>query len=63
MFAPIQDRDHPGEGFTHKVGDRVEIACAELGALVNRVDHCDRVAPWTYGTGALMRHLARRGLL
>jgi fumarylacetoacetate (FAA) hydrolase family protein len=63
MFAPIQDRDHPGEGFTHKVGDRVEIACAELGALVNRVDHCDRIAPWTYGTGALMRHLARRGLL
>ena len=23
MFAPIQDRDHPGQGFTHKVGDLV----------------------------------------
>jgi fumarylacetoacetate (FAA) hydrolase family protein len=63
MFAPIQDRDHPGQGFTHKVGDLVEIACPELGALVNRVNHCDRIAPWTFGTGALMRNLARRNLL
>ena len=61
MFAPIQDRDHPGQGFTHKVGDLVEIACPELGALVNRVNHCDQIAPWTFGTGALMRNLARNG--
>jgi fumarylacetoacetate (FAA) hydrolase family protein len=63
MFAPIQDRDHPGQGFTHKTGDLVEIACPELGALVNRVDHCDRIAPWTFGAGALMHNLARRHLL
>jgi fumarylacetoacetate (FAA) hydrolase family protein len=63
MFAPIQDRDHPGEGFTHKVGDLVEIACPELGRLVNRVNYCDRIAPWTFGAGALMRNLARRRLL
>jgi fumarylacetoacetate (FAA) hydrolase family protein len=63
MFAPIQDRDRPGEGFTHKVGDLVEIACPELGALINRVNHCDRVPAWTFGTGALMRNLARRNLL
>jgi fumarylacetoacetate (FAA) hydrolase family protein len=63
MFAPIQDRDHPGQGFTHKVGDLVEIACRELGSLINRVNHCDRVPPWTFGTGALMRNLARRNLL
>jgi fumarylacetoacetate (FAA) hydrolase family protein len=63
MFAPIQDRDHPGQGFTHKVGDLVEIACPELGALVNRVNHSDQIAPWTFGTGALMHNLARRGLL
>jgi fumarylacetoacetate (FAA) hydrolase family protein len=63
MFAPIQDRDHPGQGFTHKVGDLVEIGCPELGALVNRVNHSDKVAPWTFGTGALMRNLAQRGLL
>jgi fumarylacetoacetate (FAA) hydrolase family protein len=63
MFAPIQDRDHPGQGFTHKVGDLVEIACPELGVLVNRVNHCDQIAPWTFGAGALMRNLARRNLL
>ena len=32
-------------------------------ALVNRVDHADKVAPWTFGTAALMRNLAKRGLL
>jgi fumarylacetoacetate (FAA) hydrolase family protein len=63
MFAPIQDRDRPGGGFTHKPGDLVRIACPELGMLVNRVSHCDRIAPWTFGTGALMRNLAARGLL
>jgi fumarylacetoacetate (FAA) hydrolase family protein len=63
MFAPIQDRDHPGQGFTHKVGDLVEITCPELGALVNRVNYCDQIVPWTFGTGALMRNLARRNLL
>ena len=63
MFAPTQDRDHPGQGFTHKVGDLVKIACPELGALVNRVNHSDQIAPWTFGAGALMRNLARRGLL
>ncbi|HEX5078993.1 MAG TPA: fumarylacetoacetate hydrolase family protein [Geminicoccaceae bacterium] len=63
MFAPIQDRDHPGEGFTHKLGDLVQIACPELGSLVNRVNYCERIAPWTFGTGALMRNLARRHLL
>ena len=63
MFAPVEDRDTPGQGFTHKVGDRVTIASARLGALVNRVDHADRIAPWTFGSRALMENLARRGLL
>jgi fumarylacetoacetate (FAA) hydrolase family protein len=63
MFAPIQDRDRPGGGFTHKPGDLVRIACPEFGLLVNRVQHCDRIAPWTFGSGALMRNLAARGLL
>jgi fumarylacetoacetate (FAA) hydrolase family protein len=63
MFAPIQDRDQPGSGFTHKSADLVEIACPELGRLVNRVDHCDRIAPWTFGASALLRNLAARGLL
>ena len=63
MFAPIQDRDQPGSGFTHKPGDVVEIACPELGTLVNRVNHCDRIAAWTFGTNALLRNLSARGLL
>ncbi|MEZ5670451.1 MAG: fumarylacetoacetate hydrolase family protein [Alphaproteobacteria bacterium] len=63
MFAPVEDRDTPGQGFTHKVGDRVTIASERLGALVNRVDHADHVAPWTFGSRALMENLARRGLL
>ncbi|MEO5699308.1 MAG: fumarylacetoacetate hydrolase family protein [Casimicrobiaceae bacterium] len=63
MFAPTQDRFAPGEGFTHMVGDVVSITTPRLGALVNRVDHSDKLPPWTFGTGALMRHLAARGLL
>jgi fumarylacetoacetate (FAA) hydrolase family protein len=63
MFAPVKDRDAPGLGFTHKVGDIVTIATPKLGALVNRVKHCGDIAPWTFGTGALMANLAQRGLL
>ena len=63
MFAPIQDREHPGQGFTHKLGDVVTIACPELGTLVNRTQHCDRIAPWTFGATALMRNLSARRLL
>jgi fumarylacetoacetate (FAA) hydrolase family protein len=63
MFAPIEDRDAPGQGFTHKVGDIVTIAAPKLGALVNRMKTSDECEPWTFGTGALMRNLAQRGLL
>jgi fumarylacetoacetate (FAA) hydrolase family protein len=63
MFAPTQDRAGPGSGFTHKVGDIVTIASPKLGALVNRVDHCDAIPPWNFGLGALMKNLAARGLL
>ena len=63
MFAPIQDRDAPGAGFTHHIGDRVTISSERLGALVNWVDHSDRIPPWTFGIGALMGNLARRGRL
>ncbi|MET1082006.1 MAG: fumarylacetoacetate hydrolase family protein [Burkholderiales bacterium] len=63
MFAPTKDRDHPGEGFTHKVGDSVAIHSSGLGTLVNRVNRSDHVAPWEFGTLALMRNLRERGLL
>jgi fumarylacetoacetate (FAA) hydrolase family protein len=63
MFAPTQDRHGPGQGFTHVVGDVVRVATPALGALVNRVVTTDQAARWTFGIGALMRSLARRGLL
>ena len=63
MFAPTKDRDAPGQGFSHHWGDRVTIASAPLGRLVNTVRPCDEVAPWTFGTRALMQNLGRRGLL
>ncbi|TLU71839.1 fumarylacetoacetate hydrolase family protein [Lichenicoccus roseus] len=63
LFAPTQDRDHPGQGFTHKQGDRVEIAAHTLGRLVNVVTYSDEAPIWDFGIGALMRNLATRGLL
>ncbi|WP_028944853.1 fumarylacetoacetate hydrolase family protein [Pseudomonas vranovensis] len=63
LFAPTEDRDHPGAGFTHKPGDRVSISSPLLGALHNQVTGSDQAAPWTFGVGALMRNLAERGLL
>ena len=63
MFAPTEDRGAPGMGFTHKEGDVVTIRASELGALTNRMVHADKARPWTFGTGDLMRNLAKRGLL
>jgi fumarylacetoacetate (FAA) hydrolase family protein len=63
MFAPTQDRFGPGQGFTHAVGDTVTVSSALLGELSNRVAYCDQITPWTYGTRALMRDLAKRRLL
>ena len=63
MFSPIKDRDASGGGFTHKVGDVTTIAAPELGTLVNRMTLSTQAPPWEFGTGALMRNLARRGLL
>jgi len=63
MFAPVEDRDVKGQGFTHKTGDIVTISTPTLGALINRVSTSDKAAPWTFGTRALMKNLAARGLL
>lgn len=63
MFAPVEDRDEPGQGFTHKEGDIVTISSPKLGALINRVGRSDRIPPWDFGALALMRSLAQRGLL
>ncbi|HVS78335.1 MAG TPA: fumarylacetoacetate hydrolase family protein [Steroidobacteraceae bacterium] len=63
MFAPVEDRDTPGLGFTHRRGDLVRISSERLGTLENRVTHCEHAPPWTLGIAALMRNLAARGLL
>jgi fumarylacetoacetate (FAA) hydrolase family protein len=63
MFAPIEDRDAPGKGFTHKTDDIVTIATPMLGRLVNRIRPTDQCARWEFGAAALMRNLSRRGLL
>jgi fumarylacetoacetate (FAA) hydrolase family protein len=63
LFAPKEPRKPGGLGFTHMVGDSVSIRSPKLGTLTNRVNHCDKIAPWTFGSSALMRNLASRGLL
>ncbi|MDT0342321.1 fumarylacetoacetate hydrolase family protein [Streptomyces litchfieldiae] len=63
MFAPTTDRDAPGQGFTHHLGDVVRISTPRLGTLVNVVAHSEQAPPWTFGIRALMANLAGRGLL
>lgn len=63
LFAPTEDRDVPGEGFTHKIGDVVRIASPGLGYLENTVRLSTECAEWTFGARALMRNLAARGLI
>lgn len=63
MFAPVKDRDIPGQGFTHKRGDIVTISSPKLGTLTNRMLPSDECAPWEFGISTMMRNLARRGYL
>jgi fumarylacetoacetate (FAA) hydrolase family protein len=63
MFVPTADRDGTGLGFTHKLGDIVEIGAPCLGRLVNRVNRTDRVHRRDPGIAGLMHNLAARGLL
>jgi fumarylacetoacetate (FAA) hydrolase family protein len=63
LFAPTDDRDEPGRGFTHKIGDEVRISTPKLGTLANTVSTSRDAPAWEFGTRALMRNLAARGLL
>jgi len=63
MFAPVKDRDAPGQGFTHHGDDVVKITEANLGELQNRVRYSTECPEWTFGTSALFHNLAKRGLL
>ncbi|ERI38902.1 fumarylacetoacetate hydrolase [Arthrobacter sp. AK-YN10] len=58
LFAPTQDRDAEGLGFTHKNADVVTISSAQLGTLVNQVHATEDMEPWTFGIGALFSYLA-----
>jgi fumarylacetoacetate (FAA) hydrolase family protein len=63
LFAPTQDRDAPGKGFTHKVGDTVSIHSPKLGTLRNEVTTSDRAPRWTFGIRELMKSLSARELI
>ena len=63
LFAPTEDRDTPGMGFTHKMGDVVTIKEARLGSLRNIVRLSTECPPWSFGAGALMRNLSARNLV
>jgi fumarylacetoacetate (FAA) hydrolase family protein len=63
LFAPVEDRGVPGQGFTHKIGDIVTISNEKLGALRNRVLLSTECAPWEFGVSRLMQNLSSRGLL
>ena len=62
MFTPNQDRDRPGGGFTHHVGDTVVMQSPKLGTLANTVDRTDAIPAWEFGSTALFRNLAKRGV-
>ena len=63
MFAPTQDRDVAGAGFTHKVGDSVTIRSQKIGTLTNSVTTSRDAPAWTMGIGAFVSNLASRGLV
>ena len=63
LFAPTQDREEQGSGFTHKPGDRVSISSPLLGTLHNRVTYSNEATPWTFGLRALIGNLIARGLV
>jgi fumarylacetoacetate (FAA) hydrolase family protein len=63
LFAPTQDRDTPGAGFTHKVGDVVTISSRRIGTLRNTVTTSRDAPAWTMGFSEFARNLAARGLI
>ncbi|MFI5226501.1 MAG: fumarylacetoacetate hydrolase family protein [Candidatus Limnocylindrales bacterium] len=62
MYVPTIDRLTPGGGFTHRLGDRVEIQSPHLGRLTNWVGISEELPPWTLGIRGLWANLRARGL-
>ncbi len=63
MFAPIEDRDVAGQGFTHKTGDTVRVSNPRLGVLENRVTTCDQAPPGQIAHQVREAEAPGRGLL
>jgi fumarylacetoacetate (FAA) hydrolase family protein len=63
MFAPTEDRDASGQGFTHHRGDVVSISTELLGTLTNTVSTAEETQDWIFGARALMKNLNERGLI
>ena len=63
LFAPTEDRDVVGEGFTHKIGDKVTISEPNLGELINYVNLSTACPQWEFGIAAMIKNLSQRGLL
>lgn len=57
LFAPNEDRDAPGMGFTHKTGDVVEIRSERLGTLTNMVAPTEDLEPWRFGIGSQLQYI------
>ena len=63
LFAPTEDRDVEGEGFTHKIGDKVTISEPHLGELINFVNLSTACPQWDFGIASMIKNLSQRGLL
>lgn len=63
LFAPTQDREEKGAGFTHHEYDLVDIASKKLGTLSNKVTYSHKAPPWEMGMSSLMQNLHARQLL
>lgn len=57
LFAPTEDRDTEGLGFTHKLGDVVTIRSKHLGTLLNPTGVSEKLPPWSFGVRALYDYL------
>ncbi|MCZ2404935.1 fumarylacetoacetate hydrolase family protein [Paenarthrobacter sp. Z7-10] len=61
LFAPTQDRDEPGQGFTHHLGDIVQISSPHLGTLINEVGATEKIPAWCFGIRDLMNYIHSGG--
>ena len=61
LFAPTQDRDEPGRGFTHKIGDDGAHLHPQAGRSGEQGHHVEGGAALAFGIGELMHNLTPAG--